>query len=136
MKKRLGFVSNSSSSSFMCVVCEEMESGMDATLEDVEMVACAQNHEFHTGCVKDEAKTALDAYLNTEPGEDDENGDDYYERRYNVSSDICPICSMKALLPAEEVAYLRKKLGVTQEAVLAEVVKKFSDYAAFMEAIK
>ncbi len=46
MKKRLGFVSNSSSSSFICDVSGEDYSGMDAGLEDAEMYQCTEGHTF------------------------------------------------------------------------------------------
>ena len=47
MKVRHGFVSNSSSSSFMCAVCGEIESGYDLSLSDCEMSRCEHGHEFH-----------------------------------------------------------------------------------------
>ena len=44
MKKRLGFVSNSSSSSFICEICGHDESGWDMTLEDAKMYECKGGH--------------------------------------------------------------------------------------------
>ena len=44
MKIRSGFVSNSSSSSFLCDVCGCMESGYDASLADMEMHECVNGH--------------------------------------------------------------------------------------------
>jgi hypothetical protein len=52
MKLRYGFVSNSSSSSFVCDICGEIESGMDACLSDFEMSRCINGHEFHNSCAK------------------------------------------------------------------------------------
>lgn len=46
MKKRLGFVSNSSSSSFICDVCNEVESGMEMGLEEAGMYECEKGHIF------------------------------------------------------------------------------------------
>lgn len=40
MKIRTGFVSNSSSSSFVCDVCGNIESGWDLGLNDAEMCEC------------------------------------------------------------------------------------------------
>ena len=40
MKIRNGFVSNSSTSSFICNICGEVEAGMDLSLSDVEMECC------------------------------------------------------------------------------------------------
>ena len=52
MRKRLGFVSNSSSSSFICDVCGGLESGYDVCLDDVNMSCCIEGHEFHNHCNK------------------------------------------------------------------------------------
>jgi len=52
MKKRFGFVSNSSSSSFVCSICKEIESAMDASLSDFDMIRCINGHEMHRSCSK------------------------------------------------------------------------------------
>ena len=44
MKVRTGFVSNSSSSSFICDVCGEEAIGRDISLQDAEMFECENNH--------------------------------------------------------------------------------------------
>ena len=44
MKKRKGFVSNSSSSSFVCDVCGNDVSGMDMCLDEAEMAECKNGH--------------------------------------------------------------------------------------------
>lgn len=46
MKKRHGFISNSSSSSFICDVCGEEASGMNMCLEEAEMFQCVNEHTF------------------------------------------------------------------------------------------
>jgi hypothetical protein len=48
MKKRMGFVTNSSSSSFVCVICGNVESGYDASLSDCNMVQCKCGSVFCT----------------------------------------------------------------------------------------
>lgn len=47
MKIRNGFVSNSSSSSFMCDFCGDIESGYDCSLSDFNMTECEHGHTFH-----------------------------------------------------------------------------------------
>ena len=47
MKIRTGFVSNSSSSSFVCDVSKEIYSGWDASLSDFELYECENGHTFH-----------------------------------------------------------------------------------------
>lgn len=46
MKIRKGFVSNSSSSSFICDVCGQDVSGYDMSLSDAEMYQCENGHTF------------------------------------------------------------------------------------------
>jgi len=46
MKIRLDFVSNSSSSSYLCEVCGEIEFGFDASKEELGMCSCSRGHTF------------------------------------------------------------------------------------------
>ena len=50
MKIRKGFVSNSSSSSFVCDICGDTEVGYDQGLSDFDMVECVNGHSFHIEC--------------------------------------------------------------------------------------
>lgn len=58
MKIRQGFVSNSSSSSFICVICGNVESGWDLSLSDVNMRQCINGHEWHEGCVENKTEVS------------------------------------------------------------------------------
>lgn len=55
MKVRQGFVSNSSTSSFVCDLCGRTESGRDLPIEDAEMVQCVNGH---TICVSEMVEAA------------------------------------------------------------------------------
>ena len=46
MKIRNSFIANSSSSSYICDVCNRVESGWDLSLSDVEMMECEVGHIF------------------------------------------------------------------------------------------
>ena len=46
MKIRKGFVSNSSSSSFVCDICGNAESGYDASARDVGFLSCENGHSY------------------------------------------------------------------------------------------
>lgn len=50
MKIRTGFVSNSSTSSFICDICEDVEAGYDLSLYDVNMHQCEAGHIWHDSC--------------------------------------------------------------------------------------
>ena len=44
MKYRIGFVTNSSSSSYICCYCGDVSSGWDCGLKDVDMCTCENGH--------------------------------------------------------------------------------------------
>lgn len=46
MKRRTSFITNSSSSSFVCEVCGHTEGGFDVCASDVGFTQCEQGHEF------------------------------------------------------------------------------------------
>ena len=53
MKIRLNFVSNSSTSSYICPVCNVAEAASDGcTLSDLDMISCEHNHAMHNYCYK------------------------------------------------------------------------------------
>jgi hypothetical protein len=85
MKTRLFFVSNSSTSSFICCVCNELEAGQDASPKDFDMIECINGHTVHRDCIKDELKTL---------SEEAEDMLSYYDLEEYVESneeDISPV---------------------------------------------
>ena len=46
MKYRKDFVTNSSSSSYICEICGETAHGMDLSIRDAEMCECVNGHIF------------------------------------------------------------------------------------------
>lgn len=94
MKIRNGFVSNSSSSSFICEICglkAYSQSGEIEYCEDVEMKYCNEDGD-HTYCVEHE---------------NDEG--------------VCPICSYQILSLFDAESYLQKTTTYTREEAFKEI---------------
>jgi hypothetical protein len=122
MKIRKGFVSNSSSSSFICEVCGNVESGYDASAEDCGFYVCEKGHEF---C----QHHALPGFNSEHPKYEE------YEDCGDYPSEFCPVCQLKAMSAESMLAYLLKKAGKTKNVVILEINEEFSDHAAFRQYI-
>lgn len=110
MKSRMCFVSNSSSSSFVCSICGNIESGIDASPSDFGMVSCdGCGNDYCQSCIERLEKYAVDygtadrAKLFTErlriERDDDESDDD--EMR-----ESCVICRGEAALPQDVIQFM------------------------------
>ncbi len=78
MKVRHGFVSNSSSSSFVCDLSGEVFGGYDSSLSDFDLACCTKGHTFSYS-------------------EFPEVGEFLSEDSYaEVPVELCPICNGKA----------------------------------------
>jgi hypothetical protein len=66
MKIRNGFVSNSSSSSYICEICGRSASGWDLSAGEAEMVTCQEGHLICSSHVQHDAfsKEVVIAYIN------------------------------------------------------------------------
>jgi hypothetical protein len=152
MKKRYGFVSNSSSSSFVCDVTGRIESGMDISLDDCEMYECEKEHIFGDEfLVKDvtikDKREMMKRDENLDQEEIDEamklNDVEFLEKyedydipdRYGIPSAFCPICRFKSSKDSDLVAYLLKKGNKTKESILKEIQAGFKDYDEFSKFI-
>ncbi|MFA6089976.1 MAG: hypothetical protein WC755_09025 [Candidatus Woesearchaeota archaeon] len=135
MKIRNGFVSNSSSSSFICECCGENISGMDMCASDADMRTCEKGHMFCSEHIVDseEFEKVLEKLRGNEDDFDPEDEDtefDYDEDTYdlewyNVPEKHCPICNLKYLPDYVLIDYLVKKLGSSKEAVKEEIQKNY-----------
>ena len=110
MKNRNGFVSNSSSSSFICEVCGEAEAGMDASLEDFDMCECENHHIFHNS-------EMVEGYEPKEKDDEDDDGENY------VDEAGCPICTMKVIRDADILRFVYQNYK-TERKTLEDLMRK------------
>jgi hypothetical protein len=146
MKFRKDFVTNSSSSSYVCEICGRTESGWDMSLSECGMVECVNGHIFCEGEIfsipKEELiKTILEFEvenawwcdeLHTSEDLEKMTDDDllyvYFnvdDARYEMPEECCPICQFIEYSEDDLSAYLLKEYGVPRDEAFAEV-KKFN----------
>jgi len=125
MKQRKGFVSNSSSSSFICAICGEIESDRDLCMDDVEMFCCAGcGNDFHESCI-------------TIPEDlQDEFDEALSDDRYDVDAKFCPVCQLKVLTDNDEMALYHMENGLSNALALETIKSKYGTYAEFQKACR
>lgn len=156
MKTRQGFVSNSSSSSFICDVCGATESGMDMCHTDFDMSQCPNGHLICNSHALDieektiqELKDKAICIIKEEFDKDSKYYDEYmkeveelydnddisglyeYLREFEeceISEDECPICMFKNIEIMKAKKILLKHFGILEEEVLSELKERFSNY--------
>jgi len=144
MKLRLGFCSNSSSSSFICNACGKIESDWDATLEDAGMIQCHNGHTFCDSHVKGPIKELTDQekldFLHENAGDWAKN---HYSRLFKhtriatmdedefqtmedvwrdeefgtVPPENCPVCNFTFITEEHLWKYLKSEYKVTEETI-------------------
>ena len=147
-KFRKSFVTNSSSSSYICEICGRVESGWDIGLSEAEMMECVNGHVF---CIdealeipdkKELIKMILENEWNKEIwdrdvgdyrdyDEEEINEMDEEELFYNLCSEgyyrvpefVCPICQFIEYSEYDLSKYLLKVYGISRDEVFAEVKK-------------
>jgi hypothetical protein len=131
MKVRLGFVSNSSSSSFICSVCGEVESGMDASLSDFGMFECKNGHTVCESHLSKEDKEKFDKMREeVEEGDEDEEFD-----VYSVDPKLCPVCKLEELPDDLMLQFVLKSHNSSKGEVLEEIRNQFSSYKEFSDFV-
>jgi len=113
MKIRNGFVSNSSSSSFICEICGESTEGRDLSLNEADMFSCVNGH---TMCQKHAVKD-----LTCKNKTEDDDDEDYEFDLYEIDEACCPICNYQEISYDDARKYLYKKFGVEENVVFSEI---------------
>lgn len=139
MKVRLGFVSNSSSSSYTCDFCGETESGYDMGLSDMEMVECWRGHyccEHHLSVSVSEPQV-IEAFLEKHPTYKDYDEDDILgELRYEFPSQFCPLCNLETISVGDILTYYRLRFGMNNHEIIEDIKATFGTYENFLKAAR
>ena len=150
MKIRKGFVSNSSSSSFVCDVCDCVETGYDG-MYDFPTTYCQGGHHFCSDHLEDTSTTEQmqecmlgDEYFLKELDPFEafavKNGDkdivpDLYERfveSYDeVPKSMCPVCSLRVVSDNIIVSHLLDKFDLYRKDVEEEIRNKYGSLEGF-----
>jgi len=159
MKIRLGFVSNSSSSSYTCDICNVTESGWDLGLGEAGMKQCVHGHTF---CIEhgpeweptweDKKEAALSSW-HLKRAENkgvrdavaaaetalvfnhlaEEHGFEWLWDElgsgYDIPPSACPICTFGKVHERDAFLYLLKVAGRTEADLLKELKERFGTYA-------
>lgn len=151
MKIRSGFVSNSSSSSFTCGICNETVVGYDMGLSEADMFSCINGHtmcDSHKRQVPDltieekrqfliknisswykgeEKQRKINEYNEMTEDEMEDDLSDLTGDK-GESSVYCPICNFETIEDDEGVKYLMVKYGYTKESLAKEIKTTFTSY--------
>lgn len=164
MKIRTGFVSNSSTSSFICDVCGDMYAERDIGLEEAGMFQCIAGHTF-CECHKLDPDDVYDLPLEDKKElvmkyyeakhfvysthekfadgtatdeEFSEAFDEIYDPydRYDIPSEFCPVCQFESATDYDIVSwFLATHSGMTKKKLLTMWKADHGTYQNFRKAI-
>lgn len=166
MKYRKGFVTNSSSSSFICEICNNIETGYDLTMYDANMVECENNHTFCLRhIVENPSREQKIKYIKHKKSTykslpfylwEDEKIDKLLEDEFGISPILvadkdfiydedcdgiiptlfCPICNLDYIPDDLKLQYLLKSIGKYDKELKKEIFDKFLTIEDLEEFLK
>lgn len=143
MKYRKSFVTNSSSSSYLCEVCGEVESGYDMSITDACMYECENEHVFCEHHAITPNRKQKIKYLKEHSEKSvtipfDKLSDDKLDELleplvddcspYEYPSLYCPICNMEHITDEVKLKYLMKAINIKDKKLQEEILSKFDSY--------
>jgi hypothetical protein len=111
MKYRKDFVTNSSSSSYVCEICGNENSGFDCSCEELGFAVCEHEHTFCIDHILDYGDEEIDLWY--------------------VPEEYCPICQFQEISSEELNAYKNILLKKTDEELKQLIKNGFKDYDDF-----
>lgn len=141
MKFRSDFVTNSSSSSYVCEICGESGSGWDASPEDFDMTQCVNGHVICKEHMLSPSRVQLEQEMMGIQSYDYEKEE--WHNRFNSPEELkdmteddmmdffddeipecmCPICQFEEYSENDMALYLLKEYKVPRDEVFAEIKK-------------
>ena len=118
MKIRLGFVSNSSSSSYTCDICGHLYAGFDVSIEDGYMAMCENGHIFCIDCLTEKERKKFYSFVEKVDKEDNL----CIDANYSCPSRICPLCNFREVANRDIVRWLLYE-ALTTENLVAKKIK-------------
>ena len=137
MKTRHGFVSNSSTSSFVCDVCGTVESGMDICLSEISMFECMNGHMSCDSCSPKTKKYIDDLAkgLVMKGGKAVEAGEEG-DVRWEVPAEHCSLCQFESLGIEDALRFLRKEAELDNAGILKLFKERYKNYKELQGDLK
>jgi len=134
MKIRTGFVSNSSSSSFVCEFCGREESGWDMTTSEAGMCECENGHLFcQSHVISEVLEVDGDNVIEKLGGSGEDTEDPNFDY---IPAEHCPLCQFKRVSDSDLINYLLAKVESTRDEVADELRTNFNNYDEFIDYVK
>lgn len=141
MKKRNGFVSNSSTSSFICQICGETDVIYDdGCEEDSIYISCEKGHNFCASHLFEGA--GMHKVVKDIPEEHiiSEEEEDYTKEKYagHLKKEYCPICNFKCVALEDKEKFFDLVYNIKTNEDFVNLLKRngISSYDKFKMALK
>lgn len=127
MRKRLGFISNSSSSSFVCDCGHGITYYDSETLEDYGVEKCENGHYFCPDCHS--GTSPSNHFIEVDRDEEE----DYFSKL--LKKEYCPYCTLEKISDFDLKLFLFKKYSLNEKSIIKEIKTVFKNYENFKEYI-